>query len=78
MGINWLLLIHGYGGYPVIPNPLETFIIKKRQQIGIVTERNCGKKEGANKSEKISWKNTDKKELKLKALQQSFSVFVFW
>ena len=33
-------------------NPLETFMIKNRQLI--VIERNRGKREGVNKSEKIS------------------------
>ena len=39
-----MLSIYGYRRYPVIPNPLETFIIKNRQPIGIVIKRNCGKK----------------------------------
>ena len=66
MEISWLLSIYGYRRYPVIPNPLETFIIKNRQPIGIVTKRNRGENGGVNKWEKISWKNTYKIELKLK------------
>ena len=40
--------------YPVIPNPLETLIIKNRQPIGIVIKRNREEKRGVNKSEKTS------------------------
>ena len=54
VGVVDFLLIHEYRRYPVIPNPLGTFIIKNRQSIGIVIERNSVEKDGVNKSEKIS------------------------
>lgn len=45
--------IHGYRGYTIIPNPLETFIIKISLPVGIFNERNCVKKEGVHKLEKM-------------------------
>ena len=47
-----MLSIYAYRRYPVIPNPLEAFIIKNRQPLGITIERNRGKKEGSKHQRK--------------------------
>ena len=44
--------MHGYRGYTIIPNPLETFIIKNSLRIGIII---------------VLKKYGQKKEIKLKA-----------
>ena len=66
-----MLFIYGYRRYAVIPIPKHIYNYKQAANRNRYRKKSREKKGGVNKSDKISWKNTDKtdkKELKLKAL----------
>ena len=51
--MRWRLLsIYTYRRYSIIPYPLEAFIIKNKEPLGIVIERNRDKKEGSKHQRK--------------------------